>query len=136
MRGSLTADYVGDMPHNWASAECILYLRHMLALEDGPALRLLAGIGDFELADGEPLSLAQSPTRFGRVDVALEPLERHQGWGLKFQRGPGPQPANVQLPATIGSRFRFADIQGAHARAEGNIVLVTPGAAAWEAVFK
>ena len=35
MRGSLTADYVGDMPHNWASAECVLYLRHMLALEDG-----------------------------------------------------------------------------------------------------
>ena len=43
IRGSLTADYVGDMPHNWASAECILYLRHMLALEDGQALRLLAG---------------------------------------------------------------------------------------------
>ena len=136
IRGSLTADYVGDMPHNWASAECILYLRHMLALEDGPTLRLLAGIGDFELADGEPLSLAQSPTRFGRLDMALEPLDRHQGWRLKFQRGAGPQPTNVQLPATIGSRFRFAEIQGAQARAEGNIVLVTPGAAAWEAVFK
>jgi hypothetical protein len=24
----------GDMPHNWASAECVRYLRHMLALED------------------------------------------------------------------------------------------------------
>jgi hypothetical protein len=135
-RGSLTADYVGDMPHNWASAECILYLRHMLALEDGPALRLLAGIGDFELADAEPLSLAQSPTRFGRLDMTLEPSDRHQGWRLKFRRGPGPQPANVQFPAAIGSRYRFAEIQGAQARAEGNTVLVTPGAAAWEAVFK
>jgi hypothetical protein len=135
MRGSLTADYVGDMPHNWASAECILYLRHMLALEDGPALRLLSGIGDFELARGQPLSLAQSPTRFGRLDMALEPLDRHQGWHLKFQRGAGPQPANVQLPATLAG-FRFAEIQGAQARAEGTALLVTPGVAAWEAVFK
>jgi hypothetical protein len=54
VRGSLTAGYVGDMPHNWASAECVLYLRHMLALEDGRDLRLLAGVGDFELASAEP----------------------------------------------------------------------------------
>ena len=43
--GALTGSHVGDMPHNWASAECVLYLRHMLALEDGHSLRLLAGIG-------------------------------------------------------------------------------------------
>jgi hypothetical protein len=136
IRGSLTADYVGDMPHNWASAECILYLRHMLALEDGPALRLLAGVADFELADGDPLSIAQSPTRFGRLDMNLEPLDRHQGWRLKFQRGSGPTPANVLLPQTLASRFRFAEIHGAQARLEGNTVFVTPGAAAWEAVWK
>ena len=41
---------VGDMPHNWASAECIRYVRHMLALEDAAHLRLLAGITDGELA--------------------------------------------------------------------------------------
>ena len=84
LRGSLTADYIGDMPHNWASAECVLYLRHMLALEDGRDLRLLAGVGDFELASGEPLSVAQSPTRFGRIDLSLEPLDRHAGWRLQF----------------------------------------------------
>jgi len=136
IRGSLTADYVGDMPHNWASAECILYLRHMLALEDGPTLRLLAGVGEFDLADGEPLSLVQSPTRFGRIDMDLEPLDRHQGWRLEFRRGSGPQPANVHLPGMLGSRFRFAAIQGAQARLEGNTVFVTPGAAAWEATWK
>ena len=41
LRGALSAHCVGDMPHNWASAECILFLRHTLALEDGGALRLL-----------------------------------------------------------------------------------------------
>jgi hypothetical protein len=124
------------MPHNWASAECILYLRHLLALEDGQALRLLAGVGDFELADGEPLSLAQSPTRFGRLDMNLEPLDRHQGWRLKFQRGSGPQPASVRMPGILGLRFRFAAIQGAQAHLEGNTVFVTPSAVAWEAVWK
>jgi len=136
IRGSLTADCVGDMPHNWASAECILYLRHMLALEDGQTLRLLAGIGDLELSAGEPLRLAQSPTRFGRLDMTLEPLDRHQGWHLKFQRSAGPSPVNVQLPTTLGSRSGFAAIQGAQARVEGNILTVTPGAAAWEATWK
>jgi hypothetical protein len=136
VRGSLTADYVGDMPHNWASAECILYLRHLLALEDGQALCLLAGVGESELADGESLGFAQSPTRFGRLDMNLEPLDRHQGWRLKLQRGPGPTPANVLLPQTLASRFRFAEIQGTQARVEGNTVFVTPSATAWEALWK
>jgi hypothetical protein len=136
LRGSLTAGYVGDMPHNWASAECILYLRHRLALEDGQALRLLAGIGGFELAGGEPMSIAQSPTRFGRLDVNLEPLDRHQGWRLIFRRGSGPAPASVQLPVTMGSRLTFATIKSAQARQKGNAVFVTPAAASWEAMWK
>jgi hypothetical protein len=136
LRGSLTADYVGDMPHNWASAECIRYLRHMLALEDGQALRLLAGVGEPELAGGEGLSIAQSPTRFGRIDINLEPLDGHQGWRLKFQRGSGPTPGNVLLPKTLASRFRFAEIHGAEARLEGNAVFMTPSAAAWEVIWK
>jgi hypothetical protein len=136
VRGSLTADYVGDMPHNWASAECVLYLRHMLALEDGRDLRLLAGVGDFELAGGEPMSVVQSPTRFGRIDLRLEPLDRHDGWRLKFQRGIGPEPENVQLPATLGSGWRFDKVVGAEARRQGDILLVTPSAASWEVVWR
>ena len=135
MRGSLTAEYVGDMPHNWASAECVLYLRHMLALEDGRDLRLLAGVGDFELASGEPLIVVQSPTRFGRIDLNIEPLDRRAGWRLKFQRGAGPTPGSVQIPATLGSRWRFAKIVGAEVRPQGDMLFVTPGATAWEVVW-
>ncbi len=29
MQNALTGKYQGDMPHNWASAECIRYLRHI-----------------------------------------------------------------------------------------------------------
>jgi len=136
LRGSLTADYVGDMPHNWASAECVLYLRHMLALEDGRDLRLLAGVGDFELASAEPMSVVQSPTRFGRIDLSLEPLDGHDGWRLKFQRGAGPAPANVHIPATLGSARRFDQITGAEARRQGDILLVNPSSAAWEVVWQ
>ena len=44
----------GDMPHNWASAECVRYLRHMLALEDGNGLRLLNGITTADLNGKAP----------------------------------------------------------------------------------
>jgi hypothetical protein len=98
LRGSLAANYVGDMPHNWASAECVLYLRHMLALEDGQSLRLLAGIGEPELAAGEPFAISGSPTRFGRISMRLEPLGRKRGWQIHFEREPGPAPASVILP--------------------------------------
>jgi hypothetical protein len=136
LHGSLTADYVGDMPHNWASAECILYLRHMLALEDGHALRLLAGIGGADLAGEQPIALAHSPTRFGRVRMNLEPLDGHQGWRVKFQRGAGPAPGSVQLPTILARRFRFSKITGAETQQEKNVILVAPGATRWEAIWK
>jgi hypothetical protein len=96
--GSLAANYVGDMPHNWASAECVRFLRHMLALEDSESLRLLAGIGAPELAAGEPFAVSGSPTRFGRISVRLEPLGRKRGWRLDFEREPGRAPASIVLP--------------------------------------
>jgi hypothetical protein len=135
LQGSLVAGYVGDMPHNWASAECVLYLRHMLALEDGAALRLLAGIGDFELASGEPHQLIQSPTRFGRINLALEPLDRAQGWRLKFNRAKGPRPESVQLPRALGSRFRFSRIAGAQVTYRANEIFADPEATSWEATW-
>jgi hypothetical protein len=134
--GSLTAYYVGDMPHNWASAECVLYLRHMLALEDGQTLSLLAGLGDTDLAGEQPFTIAHSPTRFGRVGVDLEPLDGHQVWRLKFRRDAGPAPSRIQLPAMLGSRFRFSGITGAESRQEKNTIVVAPGATLWEAVWK
>jgi hypothetical protein len=136
LRGSLTATYIGDMPHNWASAECVLYLRHMLALEDGRDLRLLAGVGDLELASGEPLGCVQSPTRFGRIDLRLEPLDGHAGWRMQFQRGTGPAPGKISIPATLGSGWQFARITGAEVQRQGDSLLVTPSSTSWEVVWK
>ena len=136
LRGSLVSDYVGDMPHNWASAECVIYLRHMLALEDGQALRLLEGVGDSELAHGMPQRILESPTRFGRVSLNLEPVSGSSGWRLSFERGTGPNPGTVSLPATLGLRFQFADVKGATFRRVGPMVNIQPESSSWQAVWK
>jgi hypothetical protein len=132
LRGSLVSGYVGDMPHNWASAECVLYLRHMLALEDGRNLRLLAAIGAPELALNAPFRIAGSPTRFGPVDVALAPEGR--AWRVTFSRRNGPAPASVQLPARLG-RLSFASAQGASARPRGAAIEIDPSALRWSALY-
>jgi hypothetical protein len=136
LRGSMVAEYFGDMPHNQASAWCILYLRNMLALEDGPTLRLLAGMGDLELQPGEPYALVQSPTRFGRIGLKLEPLDRRKGWRLEFTLGAGPTPAAVQLPAALGTRLRFAELTGASTTSRNDVILVSPDARSWTATWR
>jgi hypothetical protein len=135
-RGSLNSDYNGDMPHNWASAMCIIYLRDMFVFEDGPVLSLLAGVGDYELKAEEPFQIGQTPTRFGRIGLNLEPLNPQVGWRLKFEGGAGPQPARVELPATLGSRLTSSSVTGAKSSREGNVILVDPAAKMWEAVWK
>lgn len=131
LKGSLVSKYVGDMPHNWASAMCVLFLRHILALEVGDELRLLAGIGEPELSSGEKWSLEASPTRFGRVSLALEPGGRG-AWRLRFHRGDGPTPARVTLPLRLG-RFAFSAVDGAEARAAEDTVVVTSESKQWTA---
>jgi hypothetical protein len=136
LQNSRLARYVGDMPHNWASAECVLYLRHMLALEDGPSLRLLEGISEYELKPNEPWSLLDSPTRFGRIGLNLEPLNRNQGWRLEFRRGPGPSPGKVLLPAQLGRGLSFKEIKGARFTKAGHSIQVTPEALSWTATWQ
>ncbi|MGO8785862.1 MAG: twin-arginine translocation signal domain-containing protein [Terriglobia bacterium] len=135
-RGSLVSDYVGDMPHNWASAECIIFLRHMLALEDGSSLRLLEGVGDFELAPGMAHRITESPTRFGRVSLNLEPAGGASSWRLSFDRGTGPNPAMVSLPSTLGSKYKLVDVKGATFQPAGAKVTVQPESTSWQAVWK
>ena len=130
LRGSTVAGYVGDMPHNWASAECVLYLRHMLALEDGQALRLLEGIGAPELSSRKAFQLKQTPTRFGRVNLQLTP--QGSGWRLKFERGAGPAPKSVRVPATLAG-LKFKATRGAAAKPGVASVEIEHGAGSWTA---
>ncbi len=135
LKNSLMGEYTGDMPHNWASAECIRYVRHMLALEDGGHLRLLEGVTEGVLAARKPWGVTASPTRFGRVSLRLEPLDRAQGWRMKFERSAGPAPQKVSVPAKLGRRAVFAKVEGAKTRIVGETMTVDPAAAKWSATW-
>jgi hypothetical protein len=129
----MVTNYTGDMPHNWASAECIRYLRHAMALEDGDQLRLLAGITDVETKAGTPTVIEGSPTRFGRISLRLEPVDGKRGWRLSFEREPGPQPASVSLPATLGE---FRIVPSEQVKVAGNRAEIDPSLRRWSAMWK
>jgi hypothetical protein len=137
LQQALLGDNWGDMPHNWASAECIRYLRHMLALEDGQTLRLLDGIQPSDLRDRVPFSLVGSPTRFGRIALAAEPSGR-RGWKLYFTReASGPAPQVVTIPAKLDVGAALTRIEGAAKRSlAAGAASIDPAATSWTAYWE
>jgi len=63
--------YIGDMPHNWASAEFIRLVRHMLILERGRELHLLEGMPYGWSRAGDVIRLTDIPTSFGSVSLSV-----------------------------------------------------------------
>jgi hypothetical protein len=70
--------YVGDMPHNWASAEFIRMVRHMLVLERGRELHFLGGMPSVWSRAGAVIRLADVPTSFGPVSLSVRVAEDGQ----------------------------------------------------------
>jgi len=134
----MVTNYTGDMPHNWASAECIRYLRHSMALEDGEQLRLLAGITDADTKAGTPTLIEGSPTRFGRIGLRLEPLSGKSGWRLSFEREAGPQPSTVSLPSTLGGFHivQSPQIKVTGTNVAGNNAEIDPALRRWSVSWK
>jgi hypothetical protein len=64
-------NYCGDMPHNWASAELIRLVRHLLVLERGGQLHLLEGLSSAWTKPGARTRLLAVPTSFGPIDLEL-----------------------------------------------------------------
>ena len=64
--------FVGDMPHNWASAEFIRLVRHCLILERENELHLLEGLPPEWVKIGNPLKTTQVETDFGPVTLTLD----------------------------------------------------------------
>lgn len=132
--------YIGDMPHNWASAECIRYLRHMLVLEDEKNLRLFEGIGLPEMQSAKPISLTYSPTKWGRVSVSLEPVDA-KNWRTKFTREGFDEKTmplfyNVEMPDKLPGGFWFDKITGATRAVNGHRVLIPGNFLSWECTWR
>lgn len=63
---------VGDMPHNWASAEFIRLTIHLLALDRGDEMHLLEGAPREWLGPGMTTRLNGVATPFGPLEVAVQ----------------------------------------------------------------
>ena len=63
---------VGDMPHNWASAEFIRLVIHLLALDRGEELHLLEGLPGEWTRPGMLTRLNGVATPFGPLSMALQ----------------------------------------------------------------
>ncbi len=124
------SQFWGDMPHNWASAECVRYLRHRLVLEDEDRLRLLEGVLPSKLADRRAFSLTATPTRFGRVSLAAEPAGR-EGWQIRFRREGSRVPGTVELCADLLSGRKLR-LEGATYRLSAGRLLIDPEKAEWK----
>jgi hypothetical protein len=125
----------GDMPHNWASAECIRYLRHMLVLEDGDRLRLLEGIISRTADEQEKFHLERTPTRFGRVTLDLEPLPKSRGWKVDAVLDLPQSPGSVEIPPFLGGR-RLNRVEGATYKVRGGTVFVHAVSTKWTAFWQ
>jgi len=69
LAGTGNIQICGDMPHNWASAEFIRLVRHLVLFERGDELEVMVG-APAEWWNGA-LHLPPSPTRFGRVGLTV-----------------------------------------------------------------
>src|SRR3984957_1919155 len=131
LQDALVGQDWGDMPHNWASAECVRYLRHMLVLEDGARLRLLEGISQADKA----YFLQQTPTRFGRVDLALEPTGNGSA-KVKFAlQGKPSKLESVELPQEFAGHS-LVSIEGAKFKSAADRILVDPQGTRWIAIYR
>ncbi|MGA2018067.1 MAG: hypothetical protein ABSH26_14050, partial [Opitutaceae bacterium] len=60
---------VGDMPHNWASAEFIRLVVHLIEIDRGSELHLLEGMPSEWALPGQTTSLNGIATPFGRLTM-------------------------------------------------------------------
>ncbi|HLB74945.1 MAG TPA: hypothetical protein VJJ98_13060 [Sedimentisphaerales bacterium] len=65
-------NYVGDMPHNWASAEFIRLVRHLLIIERADELHILGALPTAWTKPGNKIQLLEIPTSFGPVSLTLQ----------------------------------------------------------------
>jgi hypothetical protein len=135
LQNALVGENWGDMPHNWASAECVRYLRHMLVLEDGQRLRFLEGILASDLRDRMPITLTDTPTRFGRISIAVEPAGI-RAWKAHFVRKEGNPPESVEIRSNLGTGLPLNRVEGASMRTDvDGRPVIDPAAREWTATW-
>ncbi len=142
LRSITPENFIGDMPHNWASAECIRYLRHSFIMEDDNVLRLFDGLIESDLEEKKPFTFTSSPTRWGRISLTLEPFD-DRSWKAKFKRehfneSKSMKLHHIEFPRKLSPKLQFDKIEGKDAKyfKNGGRVIVEPTCMEWEAVWR
>jgi len=92
MRGEI--DW-GDMPHNWASAEFIRLVRHLMIFERGSELHLLEGMPEAWTQPGDQTQLTDISTTFGNISLTVKMAEDGQSASITVD------PPKRQIPGKI-----------------------------------
>ena len=90
-------DEVGDMPHNWASAEFIRLCTHLIELDRDDELHLLEGFPREWAGPGMVTRLDGVLTPFGPLHLELSVAPDGKTARLKVARLKGPGPARIVL---------------------------------------
>jgi hypothetical protein len=112
----------------------------MMILEDEKNLKLFQGITLAELNAGKPMSLTYSPTRWGRISLSLEPVDK-KTWHTKFTREDFDEKKYSKLeyiimPRKMAGVFYFNGAKGVLATKNGEEVLVRTDNHIWECEWK
>ncbi len=87
----------GDMPHNWASAEFIRLVRHLLVLERGNELHLFEGLPAKWIRPGAVARLRGILTEFGPMSLDLHVADDGSSAHLKLNPPRQTVPARIVL---------------------------------------
>ena len=88
---------VGDMPHNWASAEFIRLVRHSLILERGNELHLFEGVPAKWARPGAVTSVREIATEFGPISFEFRVARNGDSGILKLTPPQRTPPTRIVL---------------------------------------
>ena len=88
---------VGDMPHNWASAEFIRLVRHSLILERGDELHLFEAMPAKWARPGAVTRVRDIATEFGPLSLEFRVARNGASGILKLTPPPRTPPARIVL---------------------------------------
>jgi hypothetical protein len=91
---------VGDMPHNWASAEFIRLTTHLIELDRGGDLHLLEGFPREWAGPGMVTRLNGVLTPFGPLHLEVRVSPNGRSARVKMAALTGPKPAHIILHLT------------------------------------
>jgi hypothetical protein len=121
----------GQMPHGWASAMYVSYLRNLMLQEQGNDLHIAPGTPRKWLGQSQPIGVEHAPTQFGTVSYKLQAdPDRETIHGritLNPQRKPERLLVHVRAPGGRGIRKVSVNGQNWNAFVGDTVVITNPG---------